>query len=79
MKKDHSYVELTNAYALANQQRKEKFVQTLYIDILLHESLLIQKREKLKKEIDEAIDRNDRPLFHELAQQLLLLEKELNA
>ncbi|MCU9612486.1 IDEAL domain-containing protein [Caldibacillus lycopersici] len=79
MKNENSYAELTKAYALAHQQRKEKFVQSIYIDILLHESLLKEKQKKLKRKIDEAIDCNDRETFHLLAEELKNIEKELNA
>ncbi|WAA13029.1 IDEAL domain-containing protein [Fervidibacillus halotolerans] len=79
MNKERSYSELTKAYRTVQMQNKEKFVQTLYIDILLHESLLKEKREKIKREIDSSLDAKDKELFFTLVEQLKKLEAELNA
>ncbi|WAA08700.1 IDEAL domain-containing protein [Fervidibacillus albus] len=79
MNKEHSYSKLTKAYASVQMQNKEKFVQTLYIDLLLHESLLKEKREKIKREIDSSLDGKDKERFYTLVDQLKQLEAELNA
>jgi uncharacterized protein YpiB (UPF0302 family) len=77
LKNDNSYAELTKAYAMANKQ--EKFIQSVYIDLLIQEALLNDKKEKLKNEIDQAIDNNDKETFLNLSQQLIEIEKQLNA
>lgn len=77
LKKDNSYAELTKAYARANKQ--EKFVQSIYIDLLIQEALLMEKRKKLKDEIDQAIDQNDKESFMDLSQKLNEVEQQLNA
>lgn len=79
MNRDHSYTELTKAYAMVHREKKEKFVQTLYIDILLQESLLKEKREKIKRKIDSSLEANDKDLFFTLVEQLKQVETELNA
>lgn len=79
MKRENSYLALTKALALANQQKKEKLVESIYIDILLYESLLREKRAKLKEKIDSALDQKDRNKFFELTKQLQEIEKQLNA
>jgi|GEM_PF-757865 len=73
------FSEMTIAYAMAYMERKEKYVQTLYIDMLIRESILKERREKLKQQIDEAIDRRDENRFYHLANELKMVEDELNA
>ncbi len=73
------YSDMMLPYALAYIERKEKYVQSLYIDTLIRESLLKEKQEKIKKQIDEAIDKGDRNRFFELVKELKLVEDELNA
>ncbi|MBY6271186.1 MAG: IDEAL domain-containing protein [Caldibacillus debilis] len=71
--------ELNGALALTRQKDKEKGVEAIYIDILINEALLKEKKEKLKQKIDQALDRNDREAFMELSARLREVEKELNA
>ncbi|MCU9594950.1 IDEAL domain-containing protein [Caldibacillus thermolactis] len=77
MKKDNSYAELTKAYARAN--KREKFVQSIYIDLLIQEALLKEKRNQIKRDIDQAIDQHDKKSFMKLSQKLIEIEQQLNA
>jgi len=77
--KNDSYAELTKAYAMANQQKKEKLIQHIYIDVLIYEALLKDQQEKVKRKIDTALDTRDQKSFSELVQELNMIEKQLNA
>lgn len=78
MKRENSFAELTKA-SLENTQQKDKFIQSVYIDLLIQEALLKEKRRVIKEKIDEAIDQSDRESFFLLAKQLTEIEEQLNA
>ncbi|PAC36362.1 hypothetical protein CEJ87_06685 [Caldifermentibacillus hisashii] len=78
MKRENSFAELTKA-SLENTQQKDKFIQSVYIDLLIQEALLKEKRRVIKEKIDEAIDQCDRESFFLLAKQLTEIEEQLNA
>lgn len=65
--------------SLENTQQKDKFIQSVYIDLLIQEALLKEKRRVIKEKIDEAIDQFDRESFFLLAKQLTEIEEQLNA
>jgi uncharacterized protein YpiB (UPF0302 family) len=71
---DKSQTELIKQGTTSNNITKENFVQNLYIDALLEEIQLKAEKEKLLKQIDEAIDQRDKELFLSLSGKL----KELN-
>ena len=76
---DDFYSDMTSTNAMVYLERKEKFVQSLYIDMLIRESALKEKKERLKRQIDDAIDRGDRELFYRLVKELKAVDEELNA
>ncbi|MEK6453697.1 IDEAL domain-containing protein [Caldifermentibacillus hisashii] len=78
MKRENSFAELTKA-SLENTQQKDKFIQSVYIDLLIQEALLKEKKRVIKEKIDEAIDQCDRDSFFLLAKQLTEIEEQLNA
>lgn len=78
MKRENSFAELKKA-SLENTQQKDKFIQSVYIDLLIQEALLKEKRRAIKEKIDEAIDQCDRESFFLLAKQLTEIEEQLNA
>jgi uncharacterized protein YpiB (UPF0302 family) len=57
------------------RQKKENFVQDLYIDMLLSEIQLTVQKEKLLNRIDAAIDQQDQKTFFHLSKQLTDLNK----
>lgn len=77
MQNENSYAELTRAYK--NGKKQDKFVQSIYIDLLIQEALLKDKSEKIKKKIDKALDNNDKEAFLSLSRQLIAIEEKLNA
>jgi uncharacterized protein YpiB (UPF0302 family) len=71
---EKSYTELMKIGAM-KRQKKENFVQDLYIDMLLSEIQLTVQKEKLFKKIDAAIDKQDQKSFFQLSKQLTDLNK----
>ena len=71
---EKSYTELMKIGAM-KRQRKENFVQDLYIEMLLSEIQLNVEREKLLKKIDCAIDHCDKQNFYLLSKQLVEINK----
>lgn len=71
---EKSYTELMKLGAM-KRQRKENFVQDLYIDMLLSEIQLTVEKEKLLKKIDCAIDHRDKKDFYLLSKQLIEINK----
>ncbi|WP_066394746.1 IDEAL domain-containing protein [Neobacillus mesonae] len=72
--KEKSYAELMKIAAMKRNQKRENFVQDLYIEMLLSEIQLTVEKEKLLKKIDTAIDHRDKKSFLRLTGQL----KEIN-
>jgi uncharacterized protein YpiB (UPF0302 family) len=71
---EKSYTELMKIGAM-KRQKKENFVQDLYIDMLLSEIQLTVQKEKLLIKIDAAIDQQDQKSFFQLSKQLTDLNK----
>jgi uncharacterized protein YpiB (UPF0302 family) len=71
---EKSYTELMKIGAM-KRQRKENFVQDLYIDMLLSEIQLNVEKEKLLRKIDSAIDHRDKTNFYLLSKQLVEINK----
>jgi uncharacterized protein YpiB (UPF0302 family) len=72
---EKSQTELIKQGTTRNSITKENFVQNLYIDALLEEIQLKAEKEKLLKQIDEAIDQRDKELFLSLSGKLNELNK----
>jgi uncharacterized protein YpiB (UPF0302 family) len=75
---EKSYTELMKIGAM-KRQRKENFVQDLYIDMLLSEIQLTVEKEKLLKSIDSAIDQRDKKSFFHLSRKLTELNKRFGS
>ncbi|WP_066068410.1 IDEAL domain-containing protein [Neobacillus soli] len=60
---EKSYTELMKLGAMKRNQKKENFVQDLYIEMLLSEIQLTVEKEKLLRKIDLAIDGRDKKEF----------------
>ncbi len=73
-----NYAELTRANKKISL-RKEKFIQNVYIDLIIREAILKEKKRRIKEKIDEAIDQKDRERFFLLSEELAEIENELNA
>nr|WP_239094338.1 IDEAL domain-containing protein [Bacillus sp. B15-48] len=55
---------------------KESFVQDLYVDMLITEIQLKNRKEQLLLKIDKAIDERNRTLFLSLTEELKALNKQ---
>ncbi|OIK10492.1 hypothetical protein BIV60_20925 [Bacillus sp. MUM 116] len=71
---EKSYTELMKIGAMKRQKR-ENYVQDLYIEMLLAEVQLNIEKEKLLEKIDCAIDHRDKKAFFLLSGQLRELNK----
>ncbi|MCA1056439.1 IDEAL domain-containing protein [Rossellomorea aquimaris] len=74
MENKKSYTEMMKASAMTRKRNAEKSVLEIYIDMLLHESILSTRKNKLLKDIDAALDCKDETLFMKLTEEL----KEIN-
>lgn len=72
---EKSYTELMKIGAMKRNKLKENFVQDLYIEMLLSEVQLTIEKEKLLKEIDNAIDHRDKKTFFLLSRKLEEINK----
>lgn len=72
---EKSYTELMKIGAMKRNQRKENYVQDLYIEMLLSEIQLNLEKEKLLEKIDFAIDHRDKKTFYLLSGELTALYK----
>jgi uncharacterized protein YpiB (UPF0302 family) len=61
------------------RQKKENYVQDLYIEMLLSEIQLTLEKEKLLTNIDSAIDRKDKKSFYKLSKELNELNKRFGS
>ncbi|XJZ28127.1 IDEAL domain-containing protein [Bacillota bacterium Lsc_1132] len=73
--KEKSYTELMKLSAMNRNQDKDHLIQNLYIEMFLTEIQLTAEKEKLTKEIDAAIDQQDRTAFLELSLKFRELHK----
>lgn len=71
MENKKSYTEMMKASAMTRKKAAERSVMEIYIDMVLHESILMTRKTKLLTDIDAALDKKNKPLF-------LRLSKELN-
>lgn len=72
---EKSYTELMKIGAMKRNQRKENFIQDLYIEMLLSEIQLTVEKEKLLQKIDFAIDHRDKKTFLLLSRKLTEINK----
>lgn len=74
--KEKSYSEIMKASVMKRIKAKESFVLDLYVDMLISEIQLNNKKEKLLSKIDKAIDDRDKILFLSLTDELKDLNKQ---
>ncbi|MCA1061984.1 IDEAL domain-containing protein [Rossellomorea sp. AcN35-11] len=74
MENKKSYTEMMKASAMSRKKAAERSVMEIYIDMVLHESILTTRKTKLLTDIDAALDKKNKPLFMTLTKEL----KELN-
>jgi uncharacterized protein YpiB (UPF0302 family) len=74
--KEKSYSEIMKASVMKRIKAKETFVLELYVDMLLSEIQLTNRKEQLLAKIDKAIDERNQPLFFTLTEELKDLERQ---
>ncbi|WP_108670117.1 IDEAL domain-containing protein [Peribacillus acanthi] len=70
MNNDKSYSEQMKSAVMNKKQQKEAYIQNLIIDMVIHESILRYKKERLLKKIDETLDQKDHTTFLKLSSEL---------
>ncbi|MGM0851945.1 MAG: IDEAL domain-containing protein [Bacillota bacterium] len=70
MENKKSYTEIMKASAMTRKKAAERSVMEIYIDMVLHESLLTTRKTKLLTDIDAALDQKNKPLFMKLSKEL---------
>ncbi|MFJ8244544.1 IDEAL domain-containing protein [Peribacillus asahii] len=74
MKNDKSYSELVKAHS-TKKAKKNETMQEILIEMIIRESILKRKRDKLAQQIDDALDNKDKPLFLQLSAEMKQLMK----
>ena len=70
MKNDKSYSDLAESSSL-KKRKVNATLQEVFIDMIIHEAILKEKKSKLQKQIDDALDLKDKKEF-------MLLSHEMN-
>ena len=69
MKNEKLPSELVKSY-LANKQNQDTTLQDTFIEMIIHESILINKKTLLEQQIDQALDEKNKPLFLKLSSEM---------
>ncbi|MFE4426982.1 IDEAL domain-containing protein [Peribacillus butanolivorans] len=75
MKNEKSYSESVKSLSM-NEMKNDAVVQEMLIDMIILESVLNTKKNILAKQIDEALDTKDKPLFLKLSSEMNILLKQ---
>lgn len=75
MKNDKSYSESVKSLSMS-EVKNDAAVQEMLIDMIIMESVLTTKKNSLVKEIDEALDNKNKPLFLKLSTEMNALLKQ---
>lgn len=75
MKNDKSYSESVKSLSMS-EIKNDAAVQEMLIDMIIMESVLTTKKNTLVKEIDEALDTKNKPLFLKLSTEMNALLKQ---
>ncbi|MDW0111037.1 IDEAL domain-containing protein [Sporosarcina aquimarina] len=77
MENNYSYAEFLKAVGKnSSSMHAEKMLNDIYIDLFLKHIHREQTRERLLIQIDEALERRDKPKFIELTDSLLKLDEK---
>ncbi|MFD6440547.1 IDEAL domain-containing protein [Peribacillus sp. NPDC060186] len=75
MKNEKSYSESVKSLSMS-EMKNDAVVQEMLIDMIIQESVLTTKKNILSKQIDEALDAKDKPLFLKLSSDMNILLKQ---
>ncbi|WP_026672178.1 YpiB family protein [Alkalihalobacterium bogoriense] len=76
--RNHHYTQLVESPALDNIKRYEQFQKySKEADVVIEKAMLETKKAELRKQIDDALDEMNEPLFKKLVAELNELEQKL--
>ncbi|MGG4264031.1 IDEAL domain-containing protein [Peribacillus simplex] len=75
MKNEKSYSESVKSLSMS-KMKNDAVVQEMLIDMIILESVLTTKKNILAKQIDEALDMKNKPLFLKLSSEMNVLLKQ---
>ncbi|MGW8426011.1 IDEAL domain-containing protein [Peribacillus simplex] len=75
MKNEKSYSESVKSLSMS-EMKNDAVVQEMLIDMIIQEAVLTTKKNILAKQIDEALDMKNKPLFLKLSSEMNILLKQ---
>ncbi|MCM3676507.1 MULTISPECIES: IDEAL domain-containing protein [Peribacillus] len=75
MKNEKSYSESVKSLSMS-EMKNDAVVQGMLIDMIIQEAVLTTKKNILAKQIDEALDMKNKPLFLKLSSEMNVLLKQ---
>ncbi|MDM5213812.1 IDEAL domain-containing protein [Peribacillus sp. RS7] len=78
MKNEKSYSESVKSLSMS-EMKNDAVVQEMLIDMIILESVLNTKKNILAKQIDEALDMKNEPLFLKLSSEMNVLLKQFGS
>jgi uncharacterized protein YpiB (UPF0302 family) len=76
MKNEKSYTEMMKSLAHSKKDANTKKILDIYIDMIIDEAIFLHKKEKLQKQIDDALDTKDKKQFTFLSAAYRLLMQQ---
>jgi uncharacterized protein YpiB (UPF0302 family) len=74
LKNEKSYSESVKSLSMS-EMKNDAVVQEMLIDMIIQEAVLTTKKNILAKQIDEALDMKNKPLFLKLSSEMNVLLK----
>jgi uncharacterized protein YpiB (UPF0302 family) len=75
LKNEKSYSESVKSLSMS-EMKNDAVVQEMLIDMIIQEAVLTTKKNILVKQIDEALDMKNKPLFLKLSSEMNVLLKQ---
>ncbi|MCY8937259.1 IDEAL domain-containing protein [Peribacillus frigoritolerans] len=75
MKNEKSYSESVKSLSMS-EMKNDAVVQEMLIDMIIQEAVLTTKKNLLSKQIDDALDMKNKPLFLKLSSEMNVLLKQ---
>ncbi|MEB2628965.1 MULTISPECIES: IDEAL domain-containing protein [Peribacillus] len=75
MKNEKSYSESVKSLSMS-EMKNDAVVQEMLIDMIIQEAVLTTKKNLLAKQIDDALDIKNKPLFLKLSSEMNVLLKQ---
>jgi uncharacterized protein YpiB (UPF0302 family) len=75
LKNEKSYSESVKSLSMS-EMKNDAVVQEMLIDMIIQEAVLTTKKNLLAKQIDDAMDMKNKPLFLKLSSEMNVLLKQ---